>query len=216
MYTRNNYRAGIRHVHKGKWYDVAAPRTIKQEEVMKALYISIALFVMYGCKTRVRNECVAKDSIVVTYYRGHYESFSEVSFVDMKHMSDRKMPNETIRLDSTLFRKFKSFIKRVSRDSLSADDARFYLKCHKDEMTMGIPVHLQASQEQTDKSLRYTIYQILWKTKYFNTIKHGSLKYVLLIKEFGVPDDYRYDETSSCSDKVPSKLKKIILVERNK
>ena len=33
---------------------------------MKALYISIALFVMYGCKTRVRNECVAKDSIVVT------------------------------------------------------------------------------------------------------------------------------------------------------
>jgi len=35
-------------------------------------------------------------------------------------------------------------------------------------------------------------------------------------KEFGVPDDYRYDETSSCSDKLPSKLKKIILVERNK
>ena len=60
---------------------------------MKALYISMALFVMYGCKARVRNECVAKDSIVVTYYRGHYESFSEVSFVDMKQMSDRKMPN---------------------------------------------------------------------------------------------------------------------------
>ena len=183
---------------------------------MKALYISIALFVMYGCKARVRNECVAKDSIVVTYYRGHYESFSEVSFVDMKHMSDRKMPNETISIDSTLFRKFKGFIKRVSRDRLSADDARFYLKCHKDEITMGIPVHLHALQEQADKSLRYTIYQILWKTKYFNTVKEGSLKYVLLIKEFGIPNDYRYDETSFCFGKMPSKLKKIILIESNK
>ena len=60
------------------------------------------------------------------------------------------------------------------------------------------------------------IYQILWKTKYFNTVKEGSIKYVLLIKEFGIPDDYRYDETSSCSGKMPSKLKKIILIESNK
>jgi hypothetical protein len=81
---------------------------------------------------------------------------------------------------------------------------------------MGIPVHLHALQEQADKSLRYTIYQILWKTKYFNTVKEESLKYVLLIKEFGIPDDYRYDETSSCSGKMPSKLKKIILIESNK
>ena len=81
---------------------------------------------------------------------------------------------------------------------------------------MGIPVQLHASQDQADKSLRYTIYQILWKTKYFNTVKEGSIKYVLLIKEFGIPDDYRYDETSSCSGKMPSKLKKIILIESNK
>ena len=114
------------------------------------------LFVVVGCKTKVRNDCVAKDSIVVTYYRGHYESFDAVYFEDMKQMSDRKMPNETISLDSTLFRKFKGFIKKVSRDRLSADDVRFYLKCHKDEITMGIPVHLHASQEQVDKSLRYT------------------------------------------------------------
>lgn len=67
---------------------------------------------MVGCKTKVRNECAAKDSIVVTYYRGRYESFDAVSFVDMKQMSDRKMSNETISLESTLFRKFKSFIKK--------------------------------------------------------------------------------------------------------
>ena len=67
---------------------------------------------MFGCKTRVRNECIAKDPIVATYYRGHYESFDKVSFVDMKQMSDRKMSNETISLDSTLFRNFKSFIKK--------------------------------------------------------------------------------------------------------
>ena len=68
------------------------------------------------------------------------------------------MSNETISLDSTLFR------KKVSRYRLSADDARFYLKPHKDEITMGIPVQLHASQDQADKSLRYTIYQILWRT----------------------------------------------------
>ena len=67
---------------------------------------------MVGCKTKVRNECVVKDSIVVTYYRGRYESFDAVSFVDMKQMSDRKMSNETISLESTLFGKFKSFIKK--------------------------------------------------------------------------------------------------------
>ena len=67
---------------------------------------------MVGCKTKVRNECAAKDSIVVTYYRGRYESFDAVSFVDMKQMSDRKMSNETISLESTLFRKFKSCIKK--------------------------------------------------------------------------------------------------------
>lgn len=67
---------------------------------------------MVGCKTKVRNECAAKDSIVVTYYRGRYESFDAVSFVDMKQMSDRKMSNETISLDSALFRNFKSFIKK--------------------------------------------------------------------------------------------------------
>lgn len=39
---------------------------------------------MVGCKTKVRNECAAKDSIVVTYYRGRYESFDAVSLVDMK------------------------------------------------------------------------------------------------------------------------------------
>ena len=33
---------------------------------------------------------------------------------------------------------------------------------------MGIPGQLHASQKQTDKSLRYTIYQILWKTIYFS------------------------------------------------
>jgi len=32
---------------------------------------------------------------------------------------------------------------------------------------MGIPVHLHASQKQADKSLRYTIYQILWRKIYF-------------------------------------------------
>ena len=95
---------------------------------MKFLYLIITLFALVGCKTKVRNECVAKDSIVVTYYRGHYESFDDVSFVDMKQMSDRKMTDETISLDSTLFHKFKSFIKKVSRYRLSADDARFYLK----------------------------------------------------------------------------------------
>ena len=120
---------------------------------MKFLYLIITLFALVGCKTKVRNECVAKDSIVVTYYRGHYESFDDVSFVDMKQMSDRKMTDETISLDSTLFHKFKSFIKKVSRYRLSADDARFYLKCHRDEITMGIPVYLHASQGQADKSL---------------------------------------------------------------
>lgn len=206
---------GVLHVEMEKRLGIMYDKT-KKEMVMKFLYIIIILFVVVGCKTKVRNDCVAKDSIVVTYYRGHYESFDAVSFEDMKQMSDRKMPNETISLDSTLFRKFKGFIKKVSRDRLSADDARFYLKCHKDEITMGIPVHLHALQEQADKSLRYTIYQILWKTKYFNTVKEESIKYVLLIKEFGIPDDYRYDETSSCPGKMPSKLKKIILIESNK
>ena len=32
---------------------------------------------------------------------------------------------------------------------------------------MGTPVQLHASQDQADKSLRYTIYQILWRTFYF-------------------------------------------------
>jgi len=44
--------------------------------------------------------------------RGRYESFDAVPFVDMKQMSDGKMSNETINLESTLFRKFKSFIKK--------------------------------------------------------------------------------------------------------
>ena len=51
---------------------------------MKFLYLIITLFALVGCKTKVRNECVVKDSIVVTYYRGRYESFDTVSFVDMK------------------------------------------------------------------------------------------------------------------------------------
>lgn len=32
---------------------------------------------------------------------------------------------------------------------------------------MGVPGQLHASQEQADKSLRYAIYQILWRTIYF-------------------------------------------------
>ena len=85
---------------------------------MKFLYLIITLFAVVGCKTKVRNECVVKDSIVVTYYRGRYESFDAVSFVDMKQMSDRKMSNETISLDSTLFRNFKSFIKKFRKTGL--------------------------------------------------------------------------------------------------
>ena len=75
-------------------------------------YIIITLYIVFGCKTKVRNECAAKDSIFVTYYRGRYKAFDAVSFVDMKQMSDRKMSNETISLDSTLFRNFKSVIKK--------------------------------------------------------------------------------------------------------
>ena len=30
-------------------------------------YIIITLYIVFGCKTRTRNECIAKNSIVVTY-----------------------------------------------------------------------------------------------------------------------------------------------------
>ena len=62
----------------------------KKEKMMKFSYIIITLFVVVGCKTKVRNECIAKDPIAATHYRGHYESLDTVSFVDMKQMLDRK------------------------------------------------------------------------------------------------------------------------------
>ena len=74
---------GVLHVEMEKRLGIMYDKT-KKEKMMKFTYIIITQFVVVGCKTKVRNECVVKDSIVVTYYRGRYESFDTVSFVDMK------------------------------------------------------------------------------------------------------------------------------------
>ena len=101
---------------------------------------------------------------------------------------------DTVYLDRRVFGEIASCLKRFTKISKHEDcDARFYIKYGKIDIFLQENPSYSCENEKTPFfKNKHALYLLLDKCLFYNHIPPKELKWNSLIKQFGIPDDYKY------------------------
>ncbi|SFF99790.1 hypothetical protein [Prevotella sp. KH2C16] len=177
------------------------------------LFIIILVALCYSCGRQKEDTTqILTDSIVVSYFRGYPEFNISISFEKLKGLSERQAVNDTIELDSTYYQLFKDYIRFITDRHLVPNDSRFYLKSGEAEISMSHFGNDIDKQSPDYKQLHHTMYLLMWKAGYFNTLDEEDIKYNPFTKEYGIPKDYLYQQHPRKDPPEPFGIRKIIFI----